>query len=215
MNENYNFQADSCYDVKGENAVTTPIHEMTHAYINAIVHDFIVKGLDNGLIESDSSVFKGLCTTITHGDIPKDWRNKPVFSEKTCKNKGYESIGRFTQTVVSDAKKVAKSLYKMDSDVFRSQVTAYGRTKDKEAIPEAVSDYLVNGENATLANKLIYFSLQRYARFVYSDDKEIVPIGDYIKELKSKQKGSKPKKTKSIRKEKEYISFAQLGLVRL
>lgn len=193
------------YNVVGEVNESTAIHEMTHAYINNIISEGITKGNRANEIAGISDSW---CSSITHGDIPKSWGGKPIFREDNCSS-NYEYFGRFTQTVVSDAKKVAKALYGMDNDMFMHQMTLYGRTKAKEGIPEAVADYILNGEKATLANKLIYFSLQRYANFVYTDQKDIQPIGDYIKELKKKQKEGKKKK-KSVKKSLEYISFAEL-----
>lgn len=220
MNLNSDNQPKYCGNVRGEMARTTPKHELTHSYINSLTHDLIGKGLENGGISKKIGIweynidFKTYCTTITHGDIPKFGDGQKIFSDKNC-TPSYSYVGRFTQQVVQDAKKVAKAVYGIDNDTFMSQMTIYGQTKPKEGIPEAVSDYLENGENATLANKLIYFSLQRYARFIYSDDKDIQPIGDYIKELRSKQKGNGKKKKEEKKKEgvskmQDYISFAQL-----
>ena len=197
----------SCYELAGEYASLVPVHELTHAYINSMVYDLIDKGIKNGDIKTngwDKGYYTRKCTLITHGD------RVTAFSDSNC-TESYSYAGRFTQTVVSDAQKVAKSLYGMDKDVFRSQMTAYGQTKAKEGIPEAVADVIINGDKATLANKLIYMSLQRYARFIYSDEKEIQPIGTYIKDLKAKQKdkGKKRRSSKSVKKQR-YISFAEL-----
>ena len=203
--------------VRGEYAETTVVHELTHSYINKLVYDLLEKGQKNGGVkkEYNGSTYNYTyrCTTITCGKIPKlsRWDNTPLFNEENC-DPSYVYVGRFTQQVLQDAQKIAKSMYGMDKETFREQMTIYGQTKAKEGIPEAVSDVIVNGENATLANKLIYLSLQRYARFIYSDEKEIQPIGEIIKDLKSKQKqkGEKPKAKKSISKQREYISFKEL-----
>ena len=188
---------------------TTAVHEITHSYINKIAHDALVKGYNEHQIDRDYSTS---CDTITSGKIPKTMdfdedREKPILRTETASD-NYVVFGRFTQNVVKDAMYVAEKIYGMDEATFMNQMTSYGQTKPKEGIPEAVSDYICNGEKATLANKLIYFSLQRYAKFVYDPDQKDLPsIKVATKDLIKRQKRPKNKKKSSIVKD---ITFKEI-----
>ena len=182
------------------------VHEMVHANINAVVHDGVMKGVKNEEVSGD--YLASYCGTVTHGDIPRSWKGEEAFTDFTC-SKNYVYFGKFTQQVLKDAKKVAEELYGMDNDTFMRQMTAYGRTRAREGIPEAIAEYMIDGENASLANKLIYHSFMRYARFVYDDEqKDIEPIYKHIRNLREKQ-GKNRTKRKSIHKQR-YISFEEI-----
>ena len=187
---------------------TCAVHELTHAYINRIVHDGLKKGYDNNQISND---YSNHCSIITHGDVPKTWNDewkKVDLINIDNASENYVVFGKFTQNVVKDAMYVAEKIYGMDKVTFMNQMTSYGQTKPKEGIPEAVSDYICNGDNATLANKLIYFSLQRYAKFVYDPEQKDLPsIKDATKDLIKRQKRPRKKKKSSVTK---YITFKEL-----
>ena len=186
-------------------AKKTVVHEMVHSNINAVAHDGIMKGMKNEEISGDLASY---CGTITHGDTPKRWNGDEAFTDSSC-SKNYVYFGKFTQQVLKDAKKVAEELYGMDNHTFMRQMTAYGRTRPKEGIPEAIAEYLIEGDDASLANKLIYFAFMRYVRFVYDDEqKDIEPIYKSVRNLREKQ-GKKRTKKKSIHKQR-YISFEEI-----